>query len=220
MCYRKVIDSLPKKNIWICKCGLCNFCHPNGIYPYYDAVRFPHKFLRKGVHQTLKPLTKLPQEVFNGWIPDIEREHSFTIKKTKINPTDLLAMNYLIKKQQSYLPSAIKELQEYGYKDSHWAWWAFPTDRAGNSEPSPKTYLTNETVLLYLQSFPLEWKQLLQQIVKTLHYKETSVVEIFPEIDHGQIVAFIDFFKKVIPKKNTKLKWLQTVITEMENNFY
>mgnify|MGYP007000193914 len=55
---------------------------------------------------------------------------------------------------------------------------------------------------------------------KTLHHKETSVVEIFPEIDHDRIVAFIDFFKKVIPKKNTKLKWLQTVITEMENNFY
>ena len=49
--------------------------------------------------------------------------------------------------------------------------------------------------------FPIEWKQLLQQIVKTLHHKETSVVEIFPEIEHGRIVAFINFFKKVIPKK-------------------
>lgn len=222
ICHRKVIDSSLKRNIWICKCGGCNLCHPNGIYRNYDDIRMPHKFLRKGVHDNLKPLVILPHPSVKKWIPDIERVHPFLLeeKKKKINRKELLAMNYLIQKQQGYLPSAIKELQDYGYKVSHWAWWAFPTDKAGNSEPSPKTYLTKETVLIYLQSPPLKWKQLLQQIVKILHKNKTTVSKIFPKIDHGRIVAFVDFFKGVISKKNKKLTWLENAISEIDNNFY
>ena len=61
------------------------------------------------------------------------------------------SVNVLRKKQKEHLPLAIKELSKFSKKTSHWIWWAFPTDKKGKSEPSPKTSLTKQNAKRFLK---------------------------------------------------------------------
>ena len=52
-----------------------------------------------------------------------------------------------------------------GRKTSHWAWWVFPTERQGGSEPRPATSVTPSTASRLLQRAPESWRQCLEEIV-------------------------------------------------------
>ena len=52
-----------------------------------------------------------------------------------------------------------------GRKTSHWAWWVFPTERQGGSEPRPATSVTPSTASHLLQRAPESWRQCLEEIV-------------------------------------------------------
>jgi len=51
----------------------------------------------------------------------------------------------LLHRQKERCPQIVQELQAHGRKVSHWAWWVFPTEKAGASEPVPKTCVTRAT---------------------------------------------------------------------------
>ena len=49
----------------------------------------------------------------------------------------------LIHRQTYELPKIIYELQTFRSKKTHWAWWVFPTNHCGKSEPPPATKVSS-----------------------------------------------------------------------------
>jgi len=134
--------------------------------------------------------------------------------------TDMKSLEILKKRQTKYLPLATKELKEKRKKISHYAWWAFPTQKRGLSEPyQNKTYLTNKTALLLLKSPPKEWKQYLKQVFKIMKEDKKSIRQIFPRNDIGRIDAFITFFCNIIDSQEHKSKWLEEILKHFDKNF-
>ena len=57
-CGNKVTMSTVTHNIWFCKCGLCNVCHPSGIYWNQDQYGVPHWYQRSRTPGSIKPFIK------------------------------------------------------------------------------------------------------------------------------------------------------------------
>ncbi len=112
----------------------------------------------------------------------------------KIKNIDDGRLYILIDKMKINLPKALTEI-ESGKKVTHWAWWAFPTEKEGNSEPSPKTAVTDETAQLLLDNAPPIWKKLLLKIAEKV-IKGHMIQNIFPVIDIKRIQKFLDFWRK------------------------
>jgi len=135
-------------------------------------------------------------------------------KGNPINADDMDAMNELIKKQRKYLKDAVEELKTHSRKISHWAWWAFPTEKAGFSEPGTKTYLTDSTIGLYLENFPRVFKKVLIEIYNLMVNKGLSLREIIPPIDIDRVKFFIKFFREHV-RGEINFAWLQKILNKM-----
>ena len=48
----------------------------------------------------------------------------------------------LLERQRTECPAIVAELNKHRRKVSHWAWWVFPTELPGASEPPPATAVT------------------------------------------------------------------------------
>lgn len=205
-------------NIWFCKCGLCNVCHPSGIYWNKDRYGVPHWYQRTRTPGSIKPFVHGSSHGGHQWTPDLDRVHPF-LRQNKVLDLDTTMINLLIQKQNHYLPKALRELQLNQRKSSHWAWWSFPTNRQGTSEPEPKTCLSLSAAGKYLINPPLIWKQLLAVIIVIIKKNKKKVSDIFPSVDHGRIKAFIVFFRQVIYHQHQKSKWLSIILDQLETNF-
>jgi hypothetical protein len=73
-------------------------------------------------------------------------------------------LEVLLQRQVKHCPRILQELRAHGYKTSHWAWWVFPTEKEGFSEPSPATCVTTTTAAELLRRAPLTWRQCLEEI--------------------------------------------------------
>ena len=138
--------------------------------------------------------------------------------KTQINnnlTVDDILIDILKKKQNENLYEALNEIKNNKKKTSHWAWWAFPTNKTGKSESNPKTYLTKTAAKKYLNNYPIIWKNLLEEINKVI--KENNK-KIFPRIDNGRIEFFIEFFKEIIKNNNNEPEWLSEILKTLEDN--
>ena len=140
-------------------------------------------------------------------------------KEWKNYLNDVGIMGVLKRKQIKYLPEATKELIEKRRKISHYAWWSFPTERKGMTEPNPKTYLTVNTALLFLKSPAKEWKMYLNEVVNVIKKDKKRIKDIFSHSDIGRIKEFIIFFEYVIHKQKRKSRWLLNILTVFRNNF-
>ena len=123
-------------------------------------------------------------------------------------PRDLTT---LVERQREHLPRALGELRRHGRKTSHWAWWAFPTEKSGYSEPEPKTYVTCATAPLLLSEAPDEWRQVLE-LVADLVSGDRSIHDVLPPIDHGRILFFIKFWRQ----QRCAPDWLKRVMETLE----
>ena len=71
----------------------------------------------------------------------------------------------LLERQAAELPRIVEELEAHGEKRSHWAWWAFPTELCGASEPPPETCVTEELAPVLLERGPLGlWRRALELV--------------------------------------------------------
>ena len=138
---------------------------------------------------------------------------------------DILAYQTLILRiQSSEFKKAISEIKS-GRKTSHWAWWAFPTEKTGFSEPvlenDIKTKLTPETFKLFLINLPIPWISLMKEIIKKIK-EGFRVIDMFPEIDHDRIKYFIIFFSKNLDKNPDlpNYRLVQDYINLLNSNFY
>lgn len=73
-CGKKVSDSFPGHNVWLCVCGRCNFCHVGAVN--YDAkILGPHWFEKKGSHKKVQKKHPLQSHGGHGYIPFADEKH-------------------------------------------------------------------------------------------------------------------------------------------------
>ena len=96
-----------------------------------------------------------------------------------------------------------------GDKDSHWAWWVFPSEKEGFSDPLT-TRVTVKTYHQFLRNIDLDlWQKILKLIAEH--------PEKIPPIDHGRIHHFCIFWKN--PALTHIPRWLKEVIVKLERYF-
>ena len=109
------------------------------------------------------------------------------------------------------MPRIVEELEAHGEKRSHWAWWAFPTDMAGNSEPPPKTKLSSPAAAreLLARGPAADWRRALELICELSEAKGQLVL---PAADHGRVASFISFWEGL----EFTPAWLTVVLRRLE----
>lgn len=126
-----------------------------------------------------------------------------TIKKDEPEHMSLEAQALLLK-QKSNFPHIINELKTHKKKVSHWIWWVFPSEKAGDSEPSPKTKIELGDASYFLKNAPIDaWVEILEEMYELLKthpkgpWKENGNIPndaIVPSIDHGRIQFSLQFW--------------------------
>lgn len=76
-CGNKVTMSTVNHNIWFCKCGLCNVCHPSGVSWSQERYGNPHWYQRDRTPGSIKPFVVGTSHGGHQWIPDLDRVHPF-----------------------------------------------------------------------------------------------------------------------------------------------
>jgi len=120
----------------------------------------------------------------------------------------------LIRRQDMHLADVLQELNVHKRKVGHWAWWVFPTEVEGASEPrldGKKSSLTAEDVpgfLAYAERRGL-WQKVLERIVDLA--KQKGLDHVLMSADMGRVGFFLDFWERVpsIPP------WLHTVLSQL-----
>ena len=93
----------------------------------------------------------------------------------------------LILKQRHHFPRILEELHTQRRKTSHWSWYVWPTTKAGQSEPYPKTWVTKPNAEFLLAHTVLEqWIEILD-CINDLLSQQNNPSSIIPPIDHGRI---------------------------------
>ena len=100
----------------------------------------------------------------------------------------------LLKRMEDELPRALEQMREHGKKVGHWAWWAFPTELQGQSEPGFPTNVTKGTAAEVLARAPKVWRQTLECVCELAKKKGKRVL---PSIDHGRVSFFVRFWAEV-----------------------
>ena len=102
----------------------------------------------------------------------------------------------LIEKQKIEFSNILDDLQENGRKTGHWAWYVWPTEKLGVSEPFPRSSIAPTDVELFLSQANLaQWSTILRLISELLEHAH-SCSEIIPIIDHGRIEFFFLFWQR------------------------
>ena len=74
----------------------------------------------------------------------------------------------LLQRMNRELPDALRDLERTGCKQGHWAWWAWPTEKEGFSEPHPPTAVTAATAPELLRSAPPVWREILEKVCELI----------------------------------------------------
>lgn len=118
------------------------------------------------------------------------------VKTSELSPEQVA--HALIIKQKVEFPKILKELQDNKKKVSHWIWWVFPTEKPGDSEPGPKTYVNLSNVEYIVSNANMDaWAQILEEINKVLKVSipaGTPSPDIIPKIDHSRIHYALQFW--------------------------
>ena len=115
-------------------------------------------------------------------LPEIVRlENAAASAFENQDPIILQQLANLRYQQCKHLPQALQEIQA-GYKQTCWAWWAFPSDRTGKSEPRLNglvTCLSETTALSLIDQPPQDWRPVLEEIA------DTGWQTLLPTVDHA-----------------------------------
>ena len=102
-------------------------------------------------------------------------------------------LTILLGLQAKECPRILGELEQHGRKISHWAWWVFPTEKEGESEPErQRTAVTRESAAVLLRRAPESWRHVLEKIRALVAARGALVL---PQNDHGRVRHFISFWR-------------------------
>ena len=124
------------------------------------------------------------------------------------------ALNALVRCQEERMPDILKELDR-GKKESHWAWYIFPTTREGKNDPN-KTYVTDETAVeLCDKPTAKDWQKCLEKICDLLEIcnKRPPDDHVLPPDDHNRVYYFIQFWQNYCKSP----KWLLHVCQRLQD---
>ena len=131
------------------------------------------------------------------------------------NEEDVLGIQQvqLLKRMNTKLNDAYTNMRQLGKKTGHWAWWAFPIETPGRSEPLPKTCVTMPTARTVIKRAPNIWRKLLELVCELA---EKDGKDVLPSLDHWRVRQFILFWEKV----ERTPKWMQSVLTCLKRHFW
>lgn len=134
---------------------------------------------------------------------------------------NLQIVSILKEKQEQVIPLALNEMYLNCKPNSYWLWWVFPSDITFKNQPEPIIHMTPETFLLYLSSYPLEWKCLIQRISKTIRYLKHPITTIFNNKYHQQYIKrSIKFILRILSKLDDhEFDWLYDCFRFFKQNF-
>jgi hypothetical protein len=118
----------------------------------------------------------------------------------------------LINKQIQECPNILYELNNNGKKKTHWAWYIFPTNKPGFSDPL-QTYVTIHTAQILLKFAPQEWRLCLEKIIDLAIYNNNVLENVLPDEDIGRVRFFVKFWNSILNKD----KWLTNVCEDLNN---
>ena len=149
-------------------------------------------------------------------LPDLTRfEGEAATAHWNKHPIELQQLANLRYLQCLHLDTALQEIQA-GYKQTCWAWWAFPTDQVGRSEPAMnglQTQLTPATALSLIGQHAYNWRVLLEEIA------DTGWKTLLPSIDHSRVQCFVKFWKRVYetaPDQAVIPTWFLAVLHKLQ----
>jgi hypothetical protein len=116
-------------------------------------------------------------------------------------PDDVSAasLERLMQRQHKECPGILCELESQKRKVGHWAWWVFPTDRPGASEPPPATSLTPKTARQLLDraiSHCPGWISCLKAVCALVELHGLPAV--LPSADLPRVAEFVDLWGKLV----------------------
>ena len=114
----------------------------------------------------------------------------------------------LLERMAEKLPDHLKYMKQFGVKQGHWAWWAFPTEMRGKSEPPPSTCVTRATAAIVISKAPRVWRDILECICQCA---EKNGKNILPKIDHGRVKCFIRFWEQ----ERNNPPWMKQVLRRL-----
>ncbi len=137
---------------------------------------------------------KRKDDVYQKLYPEISVEISAEISCDNKTPVDVL-----ISRQKENFGGILKELIDKRKKKGHWAWWVWPTEREGRSEPHDSR--GGSSVTLQCIPYPLENTDV-EKWTEILHFLNVLIAEhgfgtVIPGIDHGRIGGFLKLFLSV-----------------------
>lgn len=142
-------------------------------------------------------------------------------------------LDALLMRQRERCPRILEELRTNGRKTSHWAWWVFPTEHPGFSEPPPQTAVSRATAPVLLRAAPAEWREILELIAQLIEGGEGVAAGarrapsggglgrnanghlVLPPIDHGRVKHFISFWRSVPESPD----WLRAVVDVLARHY-
>jgi len=130
----------------------------------------------------------------------------------RMGGVDVERLEALLERQREHCPKILAELELNRRKVSCWAWWVFPTEMPGASEPPPATAVSAVTAFALLRRAPPSWRGCLEK-VSALAEEQASggrptLRNVLPPIDHGRVDYFVKFWRGI---KNRPV-WLDLVL--------
>mmetsp|Transcript_65514 Transcript_65514/g.124994 ORF Transcript_65514/g.124994 Transcript_65514/m.124994 type:complete len:251 (-) Transcript_65514:28-780(-) len=122
--------------------------------------------------------------------------------------SDMIAYEALVEKQRSRMKSILSELQKHGQKTSCWAWYVFPTDKAGNCDPANTRVTATNAARLFSGQAAETWQCVLEKVCELLEERGMNVL---PRIDHGRILWFIKFWSEL----SESPEWMEAVLRRL-----
>lgn len=127
---------------------------------------------------------------------------------------ELRSLEALLRRQKEHCPKILVELNQHGRKVSHWAWWVWPTEKEGMSEPPPRTSVSARTAPELLERAPPSWRGVLEKVSSLAAESPGGLRAVVPSIDIPRIGYFVEFWLTVDPKP----RWLEEVLQGLDQS--
>lgn len=168
-----------------------------------DIGKIPGVFLRRGLNGKIMGMYDDGESCISfpalGQAVYVSKPHSQKLRtpiaSSSDNTGDMVAYQALVSKQQEKLAGIMRELQTSKRKVTHWAWWVFPTEKAGDLDPDG-TRVTRTTAAMLLKHGRnlQDWRRVLELICDLV---EDRGMHILPAVDYGRVHWFIDFWSSL-----------------------
>lgn len=142
----------------------------------------------------------------------LERDLDCRSAQLEQSVTEKKRLDALIWRQERECPRIVEELKKNRRKTSHWAWWVFPTEKPGFSEPEPATAVTRTNAGDLLTRAPPDWQASLELIVDLCEQNGRGLHDILPAIDHPRVGYFVELFSDM----DDMPVWLREVVTRLK----